>query len=299
MLRTVLCFLAVTAGWNNLHAVEPTASSDYPNSKLLIEPNALSEKLTDFVILDVRSESEYQRGHLPGAIHINHDKWKGEFDPNNAEKWSTIIGQVGIDGGKPVVVYDDAAGKNAGRIWWILKFWGVPDVRLLNGFLKGWQQRNLPMETKPVTAKPVRFDAQKQRKLLATKQDLLQSLKGGGERLQIVDARTEGEYCGDVPLSNKRAGRIPGAKNLDWEKMVDVKGTQRFLPAQALRDLFAEAGIDPAKPTATHCQSGGRAAVMVFAIELMGGENVANYYNSFGEWSKDPDAPVEKVTPNK
>jgi thiosulfate/3-mercaptopyruvate sulfurtransferase len=43
----------------------------------------------------------------------------------------------------------------------------------------------------------------------------------------------------------------------------------------------------------TYCQSGGRAAVLAFGLELMGAKDVRNYYKSWAEWGNAPDTPVE------
>jgi len=79
-----------------------------------------------------------------------------------------------------------------------------------------------------------------------------------------------------------------GAKHLEWSDLLD-KDTQRFKPADELRKLFKEAGIDLYEPTATHCQSGGRASVMAFGLELMGAKDVSNYYKSWAEWGNADD----------
>jgi thiosulfate/3-mercaptopyruvate sulfurtransferase len=128
-----------------------------------------------------------------------------------------------------------------------------------------------------------------QPKRLATKAQLLGSHKSAS--LQIVDARSLAEFCGIEKQTNKRAGAIPGAKHLEWSSLLDKK-TQRFKTAEQLRALFQEAGIALNRPTATHCQSGGRAAVMAFAMELMGAAEVSNYYASWGEWGNADDTPV-------
>ena len=113
--------------------------------------------------------------------------------------------------------------------------------------------------------------------------------------VQIVDARSEAEHCGDDPLKNARAGAIPGAKHLEWSALID-KETARFKPADEIARLFAEAGIDPKKPTVTHCQSGGRASVMAFGLELMGGERVANDDRGWSEWGNADGTPIETPT---
>jgi thiosulfate/3-mercaptopyruvate sulfurtransferase len=136
---------------------------------------------------------------------------------------------------------------------------------------------------------PDKFVAKARPEKLATKEQLLDSLQSG--KLQIVDARSEKEFCGIEKLTNKRAGAIPGAKQLEWIDLLD-KETQRFKSAAEMRKLFEQAGIALDKPTAAHCQSGGRAAVMAFGLELMGAKDVSNYYPSWSEWGNASDTPV-------
>ena len=97
-----------------------------------------------------------------------------------------------------------------------------------------------------------------------------------GSSLQIVDARSEREFCGIDAMKNKKAGAMPGAKQLEWIDLLD-KTTHRFKSPTELRKLFADAGVKLDQPTATHCQSGGRAAVMAYGLELMGAKDVRNY----------------------
>lgn len=78
--------------------------------------------------------------------------------------------------------------------------------------------------------------------------------------------------------------------------MID-KDTQRFKSPSQLSKLFQDAGIDLERPTATHCQSGGRASVMVFGMELMGAKAARNYYASWAEWGNAEDTPI--VVPEK
>src|SRR5581483_4984154 len=125
---------------------------------------------------------------------------------------------------------------------------------------------------------------------LATKKQLLESLKD--KPPQLVDARSTGEFCGTEETA-KRNRAIPDAVHLEWSNTLDAK-TGRFKNAEELAKLFKEAGIDPAKPAVTYCQSGGRAAVLAFALELMGGKEVRNYYRSWAEWGNAEDTPIVK-----
>lgn len=269
-------------------------STNYPRQNLLIEPSDLSDKLSEFLILDARSSKEYLAGHIPGSIRVEEGEWKKEFqDGGDVGGWERRIGDLGIDGSKPVVVYDDAAGNRAARVWWILRYYGVANVSLLNGFWRGWNADMLPIETEPNQASRVQFKAMVQASRLARKGDLLRFLASDGRPIDIVDARSHAEYCGKVPLLSKRAGHIPSAKHLDWVELVDTKGSHRFGSANELRKLFQVNGVDLKRPIVTHCQSGGRSSVMAFALELMGADQVANYHASWSEWGNADDTPIE------
>ena len=279
--------------------VTPSFAADYPNKTLLVEPADLAKPdvAKTFVILDAREKAKYEAGHIPGSIWVDHAAWAKAFgDGDHANAWSKRIGELGIAVNAKVVVLDDST-KDAARIWWILKYWGVADVRLLNGGWKGWTAAKLEV-TKEKSADPrgVKFNAVSQAERLATKDYLLKAIDGG--KLQIVDARSENEFCGTEKMNNKKASAMPGAKQLEWTDLLDAK-TQQFKPANDLKKLFADAGIALDKPSATHCQSGGRASVMAFGMELMGTKEVRNYYKSWGEWGNADDTPIVPGKPKE
>ena len=267
------------------------AAETYPNRKLLVEPAELAKAAGEFVILDARDAPKYAELHIEGARLVDHAEWSKAFgEGQDVAGWSKRIGELGIDDNTKVVVYDDNLNKEAARVWWILHYWGVRDVRLLNGGWKGWFQEHLPFGSgTPAPPKPTSFSAKPIRERLATKEQLLRSLDK--KELQIVDARSKAEFCGTDKFKNKRAGAIPGSKHLEWGDLLD-KETGRFKPAEQLQELLASAGIDLDRPTATHCQSGGRASVMAFALELMGAKDVSNYYKSWSEWGNVDETPI-------
>jgi thiosulfate/3-mercaptopyruvate sulfurtransferase len=282
----------------SLALLVPAQPTTYPKADLLAEPGQLAKSIgtREYVILDARGVGKYQDGHIPGAVVVDPVAWARAFG-NGDDKpgWSKRVGDLGIDVDTKVVVYDDAQAKDAARIWWILRYWGVKDVRLLNGGWKAWATANVATEktsSQPRSVEP-KLTALGDR--LATKKQLLDGLKG--KPPQLVDARSTGEYCGTEETA-KRNGAIPGAVHLEWSDTLDPK-TGRFKSAVELTKLFKEAGIDPAKPAVTYCQSGGRAAVLAFALELMGGKEVRNYYRSWSEWGNAEDTPIVKPMPKK
>jgi thiosulfate/3-mercaptopyruvate sulfurtransferase len=288
-LRHCLFAIAVASLVSTLGAAE----DEYARPKLLLEPSELArpEVARQFVILDVRDLEAYAQQHIPGARRVDHAEWKAAFgEGKDAEGWSERIGKLGIGPRSQVVVYDDASAKNATRIWWILRYWGVGDARLLNGGWKAWQAEGLPTTAEATDpASEAAFKAVPRTIRLLTTGQLLDSLSKN--RFQVVDTRSHDEFCGIEKKGNQRAGAIPGAKHIEWTDLIDAE-TERFKSPDELRRLIHEAGVDLDKPTATHCQSGGRASVMAFGLELMGAQDVRNYYAGWSEWGNSEDTPI-------
>lgn len=270
------------------------AETTYPRADLLMEPAELATAGKDsaWIVLDARGADAYRQGHVPGARWVDHAEWAKAFaEVQDAAEWSQRIGALGIAKDSRVIVYDASQFRDAARIWWILRYWGSTDVRLLNGGWTGWQAGKFPIEQVEPAYETAEYRAVAAPQRLATQGSLLDSL--ANQSLQIVDARSVGEYCGTNALRNTRAGAIPGAKHLEWVDLIDEQ-TQRLKPAAELQRILTTAGIEPTRPTATYCQSGGRASVMAFALELMGGDQVQNYYRSWSEWGNAADTPTER-----
>jgi thiosulfate/3-mercaptopyruvate sulfurtransferase len=268
----------------------------YPRADLLAEPTDLAKpgETAKYRILDARSKEHYEAGHVAGAMWVDHDTWMKAFAAGqDPVTWSKMVGGLGIVADSRIVIYDDSLGKDAARIWWILRYWGLRDVRLLNGGWRAWQTSGgkITKDRPRFAVTNVKLTPLSGR--LAVKKDLLESLKQ--KPPQIIDARSRREFTGEMNHA-KRGGSIPGAIHREWSDVLDIK-TGRFKSPAELTRIFKDSGIDPDKPCVTYCQSGGRAAVMTFALELMGAPNVRNYYRSWAEWGNDDATPIAK--PNK
>jgi thiosulfate/3-mercaptopyruvate sulfurtransferase len=261
-----------------------------------MEPAELARALAadKVYVVDARPREKYKAGHIIHATPVDPSAWNKLFvNKKDKQFWEKLLGGLGIDADTKVVVYGEDFRETA-RIWWIMRYWGVRDVRLLNGGWHGWLAASGKVEKgiaeKPLHApKKTRLTPLSQR--LVVKDQLLEGLKQ--KRYQIADARSRDEYCG-VAKTARRNGAIPGAHRLEWSDLLDKK-TQRFKSPAELRRLFKKAGIDLDRPTVTYCQSGGRASVLAFALELMGAKDVRNYYRSWAEWGNAQDTPIEKT----
>ncbi|UOY02136.1 sulfurtransferase [Blastococcus sp. PRF04-17] len=95
---------------------------------------------------DDRGREKYLAGHLPGAVFV--DLESELADPPSAEQGRHPLPSVqrlqsaarrwGIRDGDAVVAYDATGGLAAARAWWLLRWGGLRDVRLLDGGLDAW-----------------------------------------------------------------------------------------------------------------------------------------------------------------
>lgn len=274
------------------------AASSYPRADLLMEAGDLAKPAISsrYHVIDARSHDDFVTAHIPHAVWVDESAWAQAFAKGqDRNDWQRRIGLLGIREDTPTVVYGVGSTTDAARIWWILHYWGLEDVRMLNGGWHAWTAAHLPVETGFTTPTAVDAHLQAQPSRLATKDQILAALKQ--HSFQILDARSDGEYCGTTRTA-RRTGAIPGAVHLEWLNVIDPK-TKRFRSAEELAKLFRKSGVDLDATVVTHCQSGGRAAVLAFALELMGGKHVRNYYRSWAEWGNATDTPIVTPKPSR
>lgn len=256
------------------------------------------------VILDVRDKAAYDAGHVAGAVRIDTKQWtseslKPQTDLSHEAYWHERIGDAGITGRAPVVVYGNGRMTEAARIWFILQHFGVKDAAIVNGgypALKPLIDTGLiPASRTPTLPAAVAFRPRGRRSDRATigladRQEVRKAIDDS--QMQVLDARTPAEYAGTKPHGNARPGHIPHAVNLPHKDLLDAEG--RLKSPESLAKIFEAAGFRKDEPIITHCQSGGRASLTAIAAKRAGFTKVLDYYKSYGDWSKDSSCPVEK-----
>ncbi|AGS72286.1 sulfurtransferase [Streptomyces collinus] len=233
--------------------------------------------------------AEYAAGHLPGAVFVDLDRElasaAGEHGrhplPDLAE-FGAAMRRAGVSSGRPVVVYDGGQGWAAARAWWLLRWTGHPDVRVLDGGLPSWRGE---LSTEPVTPAEGDFEpAPAAAGLLDA--DAAAALARSGV---LLDARAGERYRGEVEPIDPVGGHIPGAVSAPTTENVGPDG--RFLPAADLRDRFKALGVSGDAPVGVYCGSGVSGAHEVLALAVAG-VPAALYVGSWSEWSADPARPV-------
>ncbi len=288
----------LVGGLSALIPVVAAATSGYANPQLLIETEELAGRLGEagLRIVDVRTEKEYAAGHIPGALHLG---WQALDDlsanqrglPITKAKAEELFSGLGIGEGTRVVAYDGPKNPfGAARLFYILEFFGHGKVQVLNGGFAKWAQEGRHVSADmPATAKAT-FVARPRSELLATAEDVRARLKD--PKVCLLDARSSEEYTGEDARAS-RAGRIPGAVNVDYRSTFR-KDDLTLRSAEELRRIFEAKGVTKDRETITYCHTGGRAAHDYFVLRLLGYERVKNYDGSWAEWGNSDSLPIEE-----
>jgi thiosulfate/3-mercaptopyruvate sulfurtransferase len=183
-----------------------------------------------------------------------------------------------------VVVYDDWSGLAAGRAWWLLRYHGHPDVRVLDGAWPAWREAGGVVQAVAIAPERGDFTARPGAMPMVEADDVL------GVAV-LVDARAPERFRGETEPIDPVAGRIPGAVNVPTTTNLAADG--RFRPAEQIRALYAAAGVTGDEEVAVYCGSGDTAVHDILALEVAG-IRAALYPGSWSGWITDPGRPVEK-----
>ncbi|MEF7613397.1 sulfurtransferase [Aquincola sp. MAHUQ-54] len=277
----------------------------------LISPDALRALQaagTPLVLLDCgfdladpdAGERAFASAHLPGAQYVHLDRdLSGPKDAGPAnggrhplparDAFAVRAGRWGIAPGVQVVAYDAQGGPYAARAWWLLRWLGHADVRVLDGGPAAWQAAGGTLTDAPAAAAPQPAYPAAAAPAMPTV-DAPQLLRSLG-RVQLVDARAGERFRGEVEPLDAAAGHIPGARNRFFKHNLQADG--RFKSAQALRDEWTAltAGHD-ASSVVQQCGSGVTACHNLLAMAHAGLGDSALYPGSWSEWSADPARPI-------
>jgi thiosulfate/3-mercaptopyruvate sulfurtransferase len=281
--------------------------AEYVNPGVLISDAELEAKLGDpsIRIIEVDEDTSlYGKGHIPGAIAWN---WKTELhDPLRREfidqgQLAALLKKSGVGADTTVVLY---AGNNnwfSAYTYWLLRYLGFDNVKLLNGGRKKWELESRELtsdvpEVAPATASPTLGAVRPA--LRALRDEVIDAVKTGDQAW--VDVRSPEEFRGDLlappHLPQEQAqvpGHIPGASNVPWSKAAAEDGT--FRSADELKELYANAGITGDEPIIAYCRIGERSSHSWFVLtELLGYDNVKNYDGSWTEYGSLVGVPVER-----
>ena len=279
--------------------------ADYANPAVLVDTQWLEENLNDdtLAIVEVDEDvSAFEKNHIPNAVSINwetelHDLPRREFV--SADQLATLLGNKGISSDHTIVLYGGNNNWFATYAYWLFKYRGVENVKLLNGGRKKWELESRLLSQDVPSRSPQSFRVGAERpEIRIFREDVIgQATSGSGS---WVDVRSPEEFRGELlappHLPQEQAqvpGHIPGASNITWSKAANEDGT--FKSADQLIALYSAEGITADKDVVTYCRIGERSSHSWFVLsELLGFTNVKNYDGSWTEYGSLVGVPIER-----
>jgi thiosulfate/3-mercaptopyruvate sulfurtransferase len=270
----------------------------------LVTPQWLSDNLEkkEIRILDLQPAQGYQRAHLQGAVNTNYGAWRktdAEGRPKMLPEISyleAMIGTLGISNDSHVILAP--LGINASeiavatRIYWTFKALGHDNVSILDGGLIAYSQlKGAKFTIVPAEPTPQTFKAKPRPEYFPSGQQVLAAWEKG---MTMVDSRSTKEYTGTIAAPGERAGTIPSAINLPFDRLVGKGQGAKFFSKEESTALFKEHNVPVSGPQISFCHTGHRTSLSWFvAHELLGNKQAKMYDGSMVEWAKDKQYPVK------
>ncbi len=280
---------------------------------VLLDPEQLSQRMKEgvVVLIDTRDPDSFAAGHIVGAVNA-HDifSYLSTSTPEGLaemrEKFSAIFGAAGLSGDQLAVIYEGSMNTGFGqscRGYFLLKYLGYPKAAVLHGGFQAWTAEGHPTTTEVAEPTPAEFPVSPSgAQLIVDAATMLDAV--GDPNIVKLDVRDVDEWIGRSsspygPDFCPRKGRIPGARWLEWYRMMKPGPDGPVIKnADEVRAECQSVGITPETPVILYCFKGARTAVTFIALKDIGVKDVRVYFGSWNEWSRDESLPIEEGFPH-
>ncbi len=244
-------------------------------------------KDNNVVFVSAQKASSYSDFHITGSISLPPsilvDNDPITYMNKSADEMAEIIGLKGVSNTNIIIVYDEGSHKYSGRLYWVLKYLGAENVKIMNGGLESWKAIRKPVTSSPTTLKAATFTANVQPQYLAELNEVKIATNDPG--YVIIDARSDAEYMGTDETS-LRPGHIPGAVHINYEDLMASNGELKS--AEELTELYNAKGVTSDKTVIIYCKTSVRAAIEFAALSsILDYKNVKVFDGAFVQWSSD------------
>ncbi len=281
---------------------------EYAHPETLVDTRWVEEHLKDtekvrLAEVDYDPKANYELGHIPNAVLFD---WKKDInDPLyrnilNKEDCENLLQKAGINSDTTLVLYGDFNNWFAAFAFWVFKYYGYQDIRLMNGGRKKWLEEDRPISKEIPTYNRGNFKASDPDRNIRVFLNQVKEALNAKDTIKLVDVRSPKEFTGEIlappeyPTEHaQRGGHIPSAANIPWGQAVNDDGT--FKSVEELEKIYHPKGITPDKEIISYCRIGERSSHTWFVLKyLLGYPNVKNYDGSWTEWGNIIDNPIEK-----
>jgi thiosulfate/3-mercaptopyruvate sulfurtransferase len=279
----------------------------YAHPEVLVSTEWVAAHLKDPAVRVLESDEDvllFETGHIPGAVKID---WISDLndpvvrDYVDRDRFTRLLRARGIGNDTTIVFYGDKHNWWATYAYWVFRLFGLRNVKVMDGGRQRWSDESRPLVTE-VTRHPegdIKVGERNDRAIRAFREDVLAHVEA---HHKLVDVRSPEEYRGErmhmpeYPNEGAlRAGHIPGAKSIPWDRAVNPQ-THCFRSAAELRTIYKEEnGLEKNDDIIAYCRIGERSSLSWFVMKyLLGYAKVRNYDGSWTEWGNLVRAPVEK-----
>jgi len=235
------------------------------------------------VVISAQSQKNYKTSHIKNAIFIDHHDLYKAGKPEGILKSTTDLakyfGSKGVSDKNNILLYDDGTNKYSTRIYWILKYLGAPNVKILHKDMGAWRKARIMITKTATKSKTATFTVKVNSNIYADYNYVKANINK--PNVVFIDVREITEYNGTStkPISK---GHLPGAVHIEWKQVESASGA--LLPASDLTKLFNQNGVTKDKTVVLYCATSVRSGIVFVALKSLGYSKVKVYDGAYNEW---------------